>query len=178
MSKFIRLKKNIDGSSEDKITDVEISRVNQKLRFIFNAKDSCFFCPFSENNQELWHGDVVEVFIRYGEQINTYYEFEIAPNGCIFFAQIHYSCGNFTFKPIDDFPCYTVSKMGKSYKVELIIDLEKLFNNKILKNDDLFLNLFRIDGKNTTSPLRSALNPTLINNFHCPDKMVQLSTLI
>ena len=53
--------------------------------FEFSAYDSSLNSFSNIDNDELYNGDVVEVFLDLGDEV--YYEFEVAPNGASFFLE-------------------------------------------------------------------------------------------
>ncbi len=140
--------------------------------FSFVAEHSAAYCPYAGNNEDLWLGDVCEVFIGDEGDPDHYYEIEIAPNGASFFGWVHNPNGNFsvTFPPDDGFS-YRVEKGDGSYKVEIVLSKERI--DWPLEN--ILFNAFRLetDGGVPEKHL-FALNPTLCPTFHRPEAFVRL----
>ena len=82
------LKNNVTGEKSPIKTIFEYSRFGNNMLFKFTCENSKLFSAYSEHNEPIYRGDVCEVFICTGEDINEYYEIEVAPNGTTFFAKI------------------------------------------------------------------------------------------
>ena len=80
-----RLVDNRSGKEVEPKTLLSVNRINDTLIFEFSAYDSSFNSFSNIDNDELYNGDVVEVFLDLGDEF--YYEFEVAPNGASFFLQ-------------------------------------------------------------------------------------------
>ena len=142
----------------------------------YKIKDNFFVCSFeayesslnsfsNKNNDEIYNGDVVEVFLDLGDDF--YYEFEVAPNGATFIAKI--LNGNIIFVENTFFES-NVRIEGNNYFVKMKIDLSKLGESKNIK-----FNAFRIETKGIKpNYILQALCPTLSNSFHVRDKFVKI----
>ena len=160
-----RLLDNRTGKEIEPKTIVSYEIDNSYLKFCFEAYDSSLNSFSSIDNDELYNGDVVEVFLDFGDAF--YYEFEVAPNGATFVAKI------IDGKPVfikNDFFKSNVKVEGHNYFVEMIIDLSKLKQKESIK-----FNAYRIETKGIkTNYILQALSPTLSNTFHVRDKFIEL----
>lgn len=156
---------NRTGKLIEPKTNVSYQLKGDVLTFNFEAYDSSLNSFSNVDNDTIYKGDVVEVFLDLGE--DHYYEFEVAPNGTIFVAKII----NFTpiFIPRNFFKSNVVVK-DNNYFAEMIIDLSA-FNHK----GDIKFNAFRIETKAIKSDyILQALSPTLSNTFHVREKFIKL----
>ena len=144
-------------------TLISYKKEDNKLLFEFIAKDSSLSSYSNKNNDEIYRGDVIEIFLYFGDEY--YYEFEVAPNGTTFVAKIINGAPEF----IDNnfFKSITTIE-GDSYKVNMVIDLDKFKQIKHIK-----FNAFRIETKGIKQDyILQALSPTLKDTFHVRDKFI------
>ena len=52
-----------DGGAADRKTTLEITCEEGGLRLKYCAEDSCFYSPFSKDNEPLYDGCAVEIFL-------------------------------------------------------------------------------------------------------------------
>lgn len=161
-----RLLDNRSGKEVEPKTLLSVNRIKDALIFEFEAYDSSLNSFSNIDNDELYNGDVVEVFLDLGDEF--YYEFEVAPNGANFVAKIINGTPVFIN---NDFFSSSSSIKDDSYFVTMKIDLSKLSNNKKIR-----YNAFRIETKRIeTNYILEALSPTLSNTFHVRDKFIELN---
>lgn len=161
-----RLLDNRSGKEVEPKTLLSVNRINDTLIFEFSAYDSSLNSFSNIDNDELYNGDVVEVFLDLGDEF--YYEFEVAPNGASFVAKI--VNGTPVFINNDFFAPSSFIK-DNSYFVTMKIDLSELGNNKKIR-----YNAFRIETKRIeTNYILEALSSTLSNTFHVRDKFIELN---
>ena len=138
---------------------------NSLLCFYFEAFDSSLNSFSDIDNDKLYCGDVVEVFLDLGDDF--YYEFEVAPNGTCFVAKIVDRTPVFIDRHF--FKCSSVIN-GNIYKVKMEINLSKVTHKDVIK-----FNAFRIETKGIKRDLiLQALNPTLSDTFHNKNKFINL----
>ena len=158
-----KLLDNRTGKYIEPETLVSYKKVNNTLVFGFFAKDSSLSSYSNKNNDEIWRGDVVEVFLDFGDDF--YYEFEVAPNGTTFIAKI------VNGKPVfikNDFFKSEATIEGNNYKVKMVIDLSKFHKVSSIK-----FNAFRIETKGIKQDyILQALSPTESDTFHVRDKFI------
>ena len=86
------LLQDINGGTPKFKTEFIASQTNDFLVFQFKAINSSLNSFSNVYNDDIWKGDVCEVFLADGKT-DTYYEIEVAPNGTLFFGKIHYENG-------------------------------------------------------------------------------------
>lgn len=144
-------------------TLISYKKENNKLVFEFIAKDSSLSGYSNKDNDDIYRGDVVEIFLDFGDEY--YYEFEVAPNGATFIAKIINETPLFIK---NDFFKSKVIIDGQTYKVNMVIDLDKFKQIKHIK-----FNAFRIETKGIKQDyILQALSPTLKDTFHVRDKFI------
>lgn len=159
---------NFTGKKANPATTIDIKSKGSSLVFSFIAEESSLFSYSKKNNDDLWKGSVVEVFLDLGDK-DFYYEFEVAPNGAMFVAKKYPDHLEFIK---NDFFKSTTSVEGNTYKVEMEIDLSKLRITNYIK-----YNCFRIENERSKekSDNLEALSPTLCETFHVRDKFINLN---
>lgn len=165
------LKDNITGNVACYKTTVKISRKKDLILVKYKALSSTLFSYSDKYNDELYKGDVVEIFISLGKPF-YYYEFECAPNGTLFYGEIHNENNERTLTLLQNNCIKSKTKQHKNwYSVDLIIDLSKLSGDK----NNISYNIFRIDtdGEKPEKHL-FALNPTLCDTFHVEKAFIKL----
>ena len=160
-----KLLDNRSGKKSSVLTDFFIHKNGNILSVHFDAYDSSLKSYSNKDNDELYKGDVVEIFLDIGEP-DSYLEIEVAPNGAKFVAniinrEIHFIDNNFV---------KVNSKIeGNNYFVDIEIDLSKYATQYIKYN------AFRIETKGIKQDyILLALNPTLSNTFHVKEKFITL----
>lgn len=166
------LKDNRTGECSPRETSVEVFDDGATLRFVFFAKQSAFYCPYSGYNQDHYMGDVCEVFIGSDDARVNYYEIELSPDGGVFLAKINYikEQNKITAEKLDEnFVQTSVVREKDCYTAEIILPKEKIHTGE----GEFYFNAYRIetDGGITEKHL-IALNPTLCSKFHRPECFV------
>ncbi|MGI6713841.1 MAG: hypothetical protein ACOX3K_02130 [Bacilli bacterium] len=148
-------------------TLVSFRREADVLIYKIKAFDSSLNSYSEIDNDELYRGDVVEVFLDLGDP-DFYYEFEVAPNGATFVAKKYHDHLEFIKK---DF-FFAKSKIeGDDYEVEIRIDLTAFADYQNIKH-----NVYRIETKGIKSNyILLALEPTLCDNFHVRNKFIDFN---
>ena len=156
---------NRTGNTSEVKTYFEVKKKHNFLEFYFEAFDSSLNSYSNNDNDALYNGDVVEVFLDLG--FEDYFEFEVAPNGATFVATIKNIKPTFISR---DFFKSDVVIDRNNYYVKINLDLSK-FDYKFIK-----FNAFRIETKGIRSEyILQALSPTFTNSFHVREKFVELS---
>ena len=160
------LRDNITGLQSSVKTEFSIEQKGKHLICLFKAYDSSLTSHGNKDNDELYRGDVVEVFLDIGEP-NSYLEIEVAPNGKKFVAniinkEIHFIDNNFVKSKVEI--------QNNDYFVTIDIDLTKL---NILK--PIRYNAYRIETKGIKENyLLLAASPTMCDTFHVRDSFIDL----
>ena len=163
------LKETKTGEKTPFTTTVEYGRFANNLRFKFCANNSQRFSAYSEDNEPIYLGDVVELFICTGEDINEYYEIEVAPNGTVFFANIVNENGNLKTTFLPKSFTSTVKFTEDGYEVEILIPYTSVNAGEY----PIRFNAYRIETEGGFPEKNLlALNPTLCGKFHCPEKFI------
>ena len=155
------LKNNFNGEIAKPKTSFEIERIDGCIKATFIAYDSSLISFSDKDNDDLWRGNVVELFLDLGDK-DFYYEFEVAPNGRKFIAKkyidhLEYlSPSSFKSEVIRD---------GNNYKATMMIEAKT--------NKEILYNAFRIERKEKSNVLE-ALSPTYCDTFHVRDKFIKL----
>lgn len=160
------LRDNITGLESSVKTEFSIEQKGKHLICLFKAYDSSLTSHGNKDNDELYKGDVVEVFLDIGEP-NSYLEIEVAPNGKKFVAniinkEIHFIDNNFVKSKVEI--------QNNDYFVTIDIDLTKLNILKPIK-----YNAYRIETKSIKENyLLLAASPTMCDTFHVRDSFIKL----
>ena len=162
----MELRDNITGLKSSVKTEFSIKQKGKHLICLFKAYDSSLTSYGNKDNDELYRGDVVEVFVNIGEP-NAYLEIEVAPNGKKFVANIINKKINF----IDSsFVKTDVELQKNNYFVTIDIDLSR-FN--VLR--PIRYNAYRIETKGIKENyLLLAASPTMCDTFHVQDSFIEL----
>lgn len=162
------LKENKTGKINEKCS-VILTLENDVLSFIFDIEDNTIFSPFKNHNEDIWKGDVVEVFITFDGNIKQYLEYELSPTGLRFLGIINNPT---TKSPIlekidPNFNC-DVELTDYGYKARIDVDVKG-------KNlTDTKLNCFNIDNSENGEQRLFALSPTLGPTFHDSNAFIKL----
>lgn len=157
-------------------TTVEVVRTKTHLIFDFYCKNSKLFSFDHKYNAPIYQGDVCEAFICTSGDITDYYEIEVAPNNCQFLCKIkNNGNNNLILLPIleqDNFLESNVEIIGNDYKLKFSVPLDKIgYDEKV----GIKYNAYRIETEGgITDKNLLALNPTLCNTFHVPEKFIDL----
>ncbi len=180
LKRIFELKENVTGESIPEFaTTLEVIMTEAELIFDFFCKNSKYFSFTTDYNGPVFKGDACEIFLSSCGDVSRYYEIEVAPNGCVFLADI-INDGNLNSKNgivinyIDD--CFVTAKVEKfndvDYRCMISIPLEKI---RYDENKGIKFNAYRIEteGGYTDKNLLS-LNPTFKYKFHCPKCFIDL----
>ncbi len=159
------LSENVSGASNGECRfRFEIAR--SAICFYFDAEDEDLVSPFTQDNEDIWQGDAVEVFISPDGDLKNYKELEVSPFGVRFYGAIRNEDGKTPVltKQAPPFAA-RVERTEKGYRVSIELPLSALdgFDEQKMK-----LNAFRLDKKADGRQLLYALNPTLCASFHRP----------
>ena len=167
----MKLKENINNAEVLHPTELAIRKEKGDIVFTFLAKKSSLFSSGANYNDPIYNGCVVEVFLFYGKK-NHYYEFEVAPNGTIFLADIENINNKTHIHFIDN--CFIKTNVeinGDEYRVTMKIPLTKI------KTESPKFNAFRIETLGNKQYLY-ALNPTMCETFHKMEAFIDLLPLL
>lgn len=137
--------------------------------------------PYKNYNEPIYRGDAVEFFISpYASEID-YFEFDTSPTGINFNATVKNRSGDgvdadFDLIEKEGIVRYTPDVGEKSFVMETFAPFSLLFNREKKDPQQMpwLVNAYRIDragGKKTTF---YSISPTLLANFHIPEKFAEL----
>lgn len=167
------LKNTYTGEQTPFKTVLEYGRYEGGTYFNFDCENSALFSAYDKDNEAIYRGDVVELFICTSGDRRKYYEIEVAPNGTIFFAKILNENGLHTEYLDRAFDSKVVLTDG-GYRVEIRIPDKAICLNQ---NGETVFNAYRIETEGGTPDKNLlALNPTLCGSFHMPQFFIPLDT--
>jgi len=168
----MKFKENITGEPAIYETEFDIKIVEDKLVLDYLAKHSKFFSYSDKYNDDIYNGDVVEVFLDMGAK-DHYWEIEVAPNGTVFLGDITNDGTTFSGVRLkENFVEREVTLLEKDWIVHIELPLDKLGYNP---EYGIKYNAYRIDtdgGKSNAHLF--ALNPTMCGSFHKKESFIKL----
>ena len=168
----MEFKDNITGEKAIYKTEFDIKIEGNKLVLNYSAKHSKFYSYSDKFNDDIYKGDVVEVFIDVGVK-DHYWEIEVAPNGTVFLADITNDGKSFSGARLkENFVERKVTLYENDYDVLMEIPLDKLGYNP---EYGIKYNAYRID---TDGGIENAhlfaLSPTMCGSFHKRESFIKL----
>ena len=139
--------------------------------FSFEVKDEDVISPYLTDNEDIWQGDAVEVFLSPDGDLTRYFELEVSPFGVRFFGEVVNSDGK-TPRLKKRPPMFEASaeRTEEGYVVQIELPYGEL--GAVLPEKMAF-NAFRLDKKADGRQLLYALSPTFCNSFHRPQYFVR-----
>lgn len=162
--------KNTENGEVATNASIIISKENSSLIFDFEIIDDSLFSPYSKDNEDIYHGDVCEVFISFDGDPRRYLEYEVSPYNIKFLGLID--------NPTLDNPILT--KINPLFESEVVLN-KNGYHAKIvvdLKDNDINnirFNCFNIDSDKDRPQKLYALNPTFKRNFHLSNYFVEFN---
>lgn len=137
-----------------------------KIHFYFDVKDDEIISPYAEDNEDIWRGDAVEIFLSPDGDTKRYKELEVSPKGVRFYGDI--ANGDRKTPRLEKRePVFRAEaeRTEEGYRVRIELPTAALagFDRKKMK-----LNAFCVDRRKSGEQLLYALNPTLSGSFHRP----------
>lgn len=165
------LKETETGEDSPFYTAVSYGVEKGALAFKFECKNSRYYSPYSGDNEPLFEGDVVEVFLRTGDDPKKYYEIEVAPNGAVFFADIFNDDGDINVTFSQKKVSAAVRKTADGYEADIKIPFDSV--NITGETRLVYFNAYRIETEGGIMEKNLlALNPTGERKFHHPEKFI------
>ena len=162
---FGYLQDNRIGGAASFKTAFDCGRKGSYLTFSFDCENSQRFSAYSEDNEPIYLGDVVEIFIGVGENPKKYFELEVAPNGTKFFAGIH-NDGELKVKLLEPIFKAEIENTESGYRVSISLPESAI---GVSGDEKLYFNAFRIETEGgETEKYLQALSPTYSGSFHVP----------
>ncbi|MBR1868002.1 MAG: hypothetical protein IJ800_05430 [Clostridia bacterium] len=168
-----RLRDNVTFDYGVFLTELDYEITGDAFVFKFDCFRSQLFSASEKDNDDLFNGDVAEVFIRTGKDQNEYFEIEVAPNGKKFFAKIKLDGEdigvNFLDPSMIDAEVYPY-KSG--YKAIIRIPFVSVEHKS---GEEVYFNAFRIETEGGIPEKNLlALYPTTTGKFHDPSAFHKL----
>lgn len=163
------LRENVTGAENDECA-FSFDRTADRFVFRFLVKDADIISPYRADNEDLFDGDAVEVFIAPQGDRKRYFELEVSPYGVRFWASVVNETG--TDIDVERLaPVYAVKTMltQDGYRAEIELPFAALHG---LDTEKYLFNAYRLDKKSDGRQLLYALNPTLCDRFHRPKYFV------
>lgn len=156
-------------------TRFSVSYTNESVRFHFvSSYTGALNCPYSGENEPVWRGDAVEVFISPFGKEDEYFEFDVAPNLSYYYCHILNPDGRTAYNHAlpDELSAESVVKDGV-WETTLEVPFSVMLQEKAegFKNISWKINAFRYDAINDEY---CALSPTGEINFHISKNFLEL----
>lgn len=154
------------GGEADRLTTLEITPEEGGLRLDYFAADSCFYSPFKQDNEPLYDGCAVELFLAEDGDAQNYTEYEFSPFGLRWKGRITHKNDEREGVLLDTrgVECLA-TRTERDYRVQAFIPTP--YTLGVTR-----FNAFRIERTGADAPyLLYAAFPTLCETFHVPQKM-------
>lgn len=139
--------------------------------FSFEVKDEGIISPYLTDNEDIWQGDAVEVFLSPDGDRTHYFELEVSPFGLRFWGEIMNPDGQTPhlkkLPPVFD---AEVRRTKEGYHVRISLAYRAL---GAAAPDEMTFNAFRLDKMADGRQLLYALSPTFSDSFHRPQYFVR-----
>lgn len=143
----------------------------RKAEFFFDVTDGDIISPFQEDNEDIWQGDAVEVFLSPDGDLTRYYELEVSPFGVRFWGEVTFAEGKKRLKKLPPPFEAEVSRTKEGYAVHIRLPLSAMQG---YDRAAVMLNAFRLDKKADGRQELYALNPTECATFHKPKYFIKV----
>ena len=139
--------------------------------FSFEVKDEDIISPYLTDNEDIWQGDAVEVFLSPDGDRTRYFELEVSPFGVRFWGEVINRDGKTPrLKKLPPMFEASAERTDEGYNVHIELPYWEL--GAVLPEKMAF-NAFRLDKKADGRQLLYALSPTFCNSFHRPQYFVR-----
>lgn len=164
------LSENTSGaSSEECCFSCEFNKY--AAHFSFEVKDEDVISSYLTDNEDIWQGDAVEVFLSPDGDRTRYFELEVSPFGVRFWGEVINRDGKTPrLKKLPPMFEASAERTEEGYNVHIELPYGEL--GAVLPEKMAF-NAFRLDKKADGRQLLYALSPTFCNSFHRPQYFVR-----
>ena len=159
------MRENVTGAESEKCR-FRCRFGKREAEFFFDVKDADLISPFQEDNEDIWQGDAVEVFLSPDGDFARYYELEVSPFGVRFWGEIAFSESMRVLKKLPPPFRAEVTRTEAGYAVHIRLPLSAMQG---YDRAAVMLNAFRLDKKADGRQELYALNPTRCETFHKPE---------
>ena len=164
------LRENITGAENEECI-FRFRFGEREAEFFFDVKDADLISPFQEDNEDIWQGDAVEVFLSPDGNLEHYFELEVSPFGVRFWSEVSFSDGEKSLKKLPPPFEAEASRTKEGYAVQIKLPLVAM---RGYDRATVMLNAFRVDKHSDGDQDLYALNPTLCESFHKPQKFIKV----
>ena len=160
---------NCGSNGEENGGTVAVFYNDEEITFVFECQyELPLEMPYSRYNDPVWRGEAVEIFISPYADKEHYFEFDTAPNGACYNAQIlNLGDSDVFVRSINKSPVrYIASIEETSYVLEIHIPFSLVLKAGDAYNDVPWIfNAYRIHDKK-----HYAFSPTGEAGFHVPER--------
>lgn len=168
------LLENINKDEPAQKTTVFAKHTGDYLEFDFVCEENSPHPYGEKNNDLLYKGDVVEIFLTLGAK-NRYLEVEVNPDGLLFVAEVTFKGGKTSLNMLTDQVAETVVQKGENeIKTNLKLNKKALLGLGFTP-ENAFINLYRQDFDENNNLRLYALSPTMCGTFHKPEAFLKLT---
>ena len=164
------LRENVTGTESGQCT-FRFRFGGREAEFFFDVKDEDIISPFQKDNEDVWLGDAVEVFLSPDGNLKRYYELEVSPFGVRFWGEVTIAGGEKRLKKLPPPFEAEASRTKEGYAVQIKLPLAAMQG---YDRAAVVLNAFRLDKKADGGQDLYALNPTRCATFHKPEYFLKI----
>ena len=164
------LRENVTGAENEECS-FRFRLGELEAEFFFGVRDEDVISPFQEDNEDIWQGDAVEVFLSPDGNLEHYFELEVSPFGVRFWGEVTFSGGEKRLKKLPPPFEADVSRSKEGYAVQIKLPVGAMQG---FARRAVMLNAFRVDKHLDGDQDLYALNPTLCESFHKPQKFIKV----
>ena len=159
------LRENVTGAENEECS-FRFRLGEREAEFFFGVRDEDVISPFREDNEDIWQGDAVEVFLSTDGRLTRYFELEVSPFGVRFWGEVTFAEGEKRLKKLPPPFEAEASRTKEGYAVQIKLPLAAMQG---YDRAAVMLNAFRLDKKADDRQELYALNPTECTTFHKPE---------
>ena len=166
------MRENVTGAESEKCR-FRCRFGEREAEFFFDVKDEDVISPFQEDNEDVWRGDAVEVFLSPDGDLTRYYELEVSPFGVRLWGEIAFLESMRVLKKLPPPFRAEVTRTKDGYAVHIRLPFAALkgFDRSAMK-----MNAFCPDRRTDGGQELYALNPTRCGTFHKPQYFLKIRT--
>ena len=168
--KTYHLRENVTGAENEECS-FRFRFGEREAEFFFDVKDEDVISPFQEDNEDIWKGDAVEVFLSPDGRLTRYFELEVSPFGVRFWGEVTFAGGEKRLKKVPPPFEANVVRTQEGYVVQIKLPLAAM---QRYDRTAVMLNAFRLDKKADGRQELYALNPTECATFHKPEYFIKV----
>ena len=171
MSRLLR--ENLSGAEADVCT-FSCTLSEQEAVFFFDVRDDELVSPFRTDNEDIWKGDAVEVFLSPDGSKERYFEAEVSPYGVRFWGEVTFAGGEKRLKKLPPPFTAAVRRTARGYTAELHFPPSALAG---FDGARALFNAFCIDTRLDGAQRLYALSPTRCATFHRPEAFIPIGNI-